>query len=474
MKKIVYIIILYFAYAQSGRAQPPELNGKIRFAWGDEFNGNTINTDMWKVIDNFDNYSDGNGAVAIKRNVSVSGGYLQCKVVQETYSCDTQYVNFYNCRWQSENNNRPYSYTYGRIDSKQKFNQQYGYAEAMMYFPHQPGLWTAFWTFAGDGVNKKNAGEVDIMERIGNTDAKEVTTNIHLDYCPAGTGTDCLNGVGQGCEYVSCYGQKHTLSKEVWYSTKYAMHWNPMEIVFYINDVAVRVSPNYGVDDPLKFILGMGVSTKDVKPTSQFPSILYVDYIRVYDLQECVSTITIPAGQQEVYNHTVDMKLACLKVDGNGSAGGHLLAVATNSIAMLPTFSVKEGGEFQARISSTGSRENTTDDVSNKQYLPLHMGGNSSTITTSEKMTSTESAFTISPNPFTSIAHINYAIAHQSVIKISLYNSMGVLQDELFNENQAAGSYMYELDGLKYEPGIYLLVFESNGLKQKKKVVITK
>jgi hypothetical protein len=51
---------------------------------------------------------------------------------------------------------------------------------------------------------------------------------------------------------------------------------------------------------------------------------------------------------------------------------------------------------------------------------------------------------------------------------------MGIAQAELVNENQLAGEHTYELDATNYKAGIYLLVYESGGLKQKKKVVITK
>ncbi len=479
MKKIVWIVLFYFARAHLALAQPAELNGKIRFVWGDEFNGTTINTDIWNVVDNFDNYGDGNGGVALARNVSVNGGYLNCKVVKETYYCPTDKVNEWSCVRQWQQNGIPYDYTYGRIDSKQKYNQQYGYAEAMMHFSNQPGLWPAFWTFVGDGLAAHvNAGEIDIMERVGNSDAKTVTTNVHLRYCPGSvTKYNCMNGVGTYCTQVpECYGAEHHLAQEFWYSTKYAVFWSPAELVFYINDIAVRRMTNPGIVDPLKFILGMGVATDMVNNNSILPSTLFVDYIHVYALHECLNTTTIGIGQTLVNNNgTPTILAACTKIDGNGMAGGKMTLVAKNSIAILPSFGVKEGGYLEARISNAGREQNTEEELAKPKnnYYPLHMQSSTNTVVASEKVAA-EAMFTVSPNPILNTAYINYSTAKQEVVKITLYNIMGIMQDVLVNENQSAGNHTYELDGLNYKAGVYLLVFESGGLKQKRTVVITK
>jgi beta-glucanase (GH16 family) len=476
MKKIVWIVLFYVALAHPVLAQPAELNGKIRFAWGDEFNGTTINENMWRVVDNSDNYADGNGGVAVARNVSVSGGYLNCTVKRETYYCPPNYVDSNFCMRQLVQNGIPYDFTYGRIDSKAPYNHQYGYAEASMHFSNQPGLWPAFWTSIGEGIGPRfSAGEIDIMERVfESNDAKTVTTNVHLNYCPDGPGTtSCPFDLGAFCATsLGCYGHKHTLVNECWNATKYALYWSPTELIFYINDVRVRTMDNPGVVDIVKFILGMGVASKYVTSNTILPSTLYVDYIHVYDLHECIYNPTLPIGQTLVNNDgTQNIMVACMKIDGNGTNGGKMNLVATKSVALLPSFGVKEGGYLEARISSTG-REQNTEELP-KKYYPLHMQGQTNTVVAPEQA-ATEELFTISPNPIVSTASIKYSIAKQAAVKITLYNIMGIVQDELVSENQLAGEYAYELDATNYKAGIYLLVFESGGTTQKRTVVITK
>ncbi len=484
MKKIIWIVLFYFALAHFAFAQPPELNGKIKFVWGDEFNGSAINTDMWEVKDNNDNYGDGDGGVAIARNVWVRGGYLNCRVVRELYSCpdsppDSNKVNENDCVRQFKKH-IPYAYTYGRIDSKAKYNQQYGYAEAQMHFSYQPGLWPAFWTSVGAGIVPRfNAAEMDIMERLADSDAKTVTTNVHLAYCPEGaTKYKCPNAVGTYCiEATGCYGATHRLVQEFWNATKYAVYWNPVEIVFYINDLEVRKMVNPGVADPVKFILGMGVSAADVTGNTELPSNLYVDYIHVYELTECLDKSTIGIGQTVVNNQGMqNIFIACTTVDGNGTSGGKLTLVGKNTVALLsPNFSVKEGGYLEPRISNSG-KENTPEDPTTtpSKYYPLHMQGSISTEIVPEKVAVQEEMFTVSPNPISTTAFVKYTIAKQAPVKITLYNMMGTIQDELVNEHQSAGEHAYELDGSSYTAGVYLLVFESGGLKQKRTVVITK
>jgi beta-glucanase (GH16 family) len=478
MKKIIWILLFYFAFAQFASAQPAELNGKIRFSWGDEFNGTAINTDMWKITDNDDNNGDGNGAIAIARNVWVAGGLLNCKVVQETYTCPAGHDG--NCTRQRDNNGLAYNYTYGRIQSTQKYNQQYGYAEASMYFNPQPGMWPAFWTFVGDGhpIPNANAAEFDIMERPGFfTENNTVTTNVHLGYCPKGTGTDCPYYLGKSCSSIpECYGAKHFLTNPVWNTTKYALYWSPTELIFYVNDVRVRRMDNPGVVDPVMFILGMGVSADYVTSNTILPSVFYVDYIHVYDLYDCLNNTTVAIGQTLVSNNSPsNIVVACTKVDGNGTTGGKLISVARNSVALLPNFSVKQGGSLEARIGTLGAAQSTAEELpkSENSQLPLHMQAHSDVTVATEKAP-TEIEFSVSPNPVVNTAYINYSIAKQAIVKITLYNLIGTVQNELVNENQPAGAHTYALDASGYKAGIYLLVFESGGVKQKRKVVITK
>jgi hypothetical protein len=220
----------------------------------------------------------------------------------------------------------------------------------------------------------------------------------------------------------------------------------------------------------------MGLSADDVTSNTIFPSVFYVDYIHVYDLYDCLNNTTIATGQTYVNNNgTPTILAACTKVDGNGTTGGKMTLVARNSVAILPNFSVKQGGYFEARISNTGRVQNADEELpkSENSQLPLHMQAHSDVTVVTEKAP-TEIEFSVSPNPVVNTAYINYSIAKQATVKITLYNLMGTVQDELVNENQPAGTHTYALDASGYKAGIYLLVFESGGVKQKRKVVINK
>lgn len=476
MKKIVWILFLYFAHVQLSWAQPAELNGKIKFAWGDEFNGTSINTNIWKVKNNSDNWATKEQSVELARNVSVGGGFLMCEVKKENYPCPDS--NNYDCYYQRTHTGYVYKYTAGSVESKQMYNQQYGYAEAVIRFNPKPGFWAAFWTYAGEGLPvTRNAAEVDIMERVPDANSYTITTNIHLGYCPDGS-PQCQKGLGAYCDaFPACDGEEHILSQDVSNSTKYALYWSPTELVFYINDVAKRRMKNPGVVDPLKFILGMGVLHEKVSSSTIFPSTFFVDYIHVYSLYDCLNNTTVAIGEvvNKKVTQVIDTIVGCTTINGNGTTGGKMSVVAKRSIALLSNFSVKQGGSLEARISPTLTK-NTSDDLPNpEQYIHYNrFQGYQSKQVEVENAEVAKDAFTVSPNPIADIASVNYTISKQGAVKITLYNMMGIVEEELVNAYQPAGDHTYTLNGLNYKAGVYSLVFESNGTRQNRTVVIAK
>lgn len=234
--------------------------------------------------------------------------------------------------------------------------------------------------------------------------------------------------------------------------------------------------PNPKIVDPLMFILAMGVSVKDIKPTSTYPTYLYVDFIHVYSLVQCRGgNTTVPIGTVVDKRKMNDTTVSCTLIDGNGTTGGKMTVVAKKTIALLPNFSVKQGGALEARISSTGMKNADDNETKPEQYNhSLRRLGKINTEVTDTEERTPEDIFTISPNPITTAASVNYTLSGQTNVRIALYNMIGTVEEELVNENQSAGDHTYSLNGLNYKAGAYLLVLESNGIKQKRTIIITK
>jgi hypothetical protein len=86
------------------------------------------------------------------------------------------------------------------------------------------------------------------------------------------------------------------------------------------------------------------------------------------------------------------------------------------------------------------------------------------------------SKFNIYPNPATETATIEYQIASESKVKISVYNVLGVKLIEVCDNKQSAGNYKYSVNvkNNNLNPGVYLISMEINGKISIQRLVITK
>ena len=118
--------------------------------WEDDFNGNSLNRNIWNVEQNGD--GGGNQELQYYRdsadNIEVSNGTLKIKGLRQS--------------WGGKN------YTSGRINTKGKAEFRYGKIEARMKLPSFQGAWPAFWMLGGNhsSIGWPRCGEIDIMEAI--------------------------------------------------------------------------------------------------------------------------------------------------------------------------------------------------------------------------------------------------------------------------------------------------------------------
>lgn len=130
--------------------------GGYRLVLGDEFDGDTINDKLWRVLDGDEGKSAGfYGKTAYRRarNCYVKDGKLHI------------------CGTRDER-----GYYGGMLRTDHSFSYRYGYAEVSAIIPHGKAFWTAFWT-RGPATNKFCAIEADIYECFG--DSSRVAPNLH-------------------------------------------------------------------------------------------------------------------------------------------------------------------------------------------------------------------------------------------------------------------------------------------------------
>ena len=86
----------------------------------------------------------------------------------------------------------------------------------------------------------------------------------------------------------------------------------------------------------------------------------------------------------------------------------------------------------------------------------------------------TEYVLTNFPNPFNPSTTICYALPKSCHVKISVYNTIGELVEELVNEDKNAGTYAVKFDGSRLASGLYIYRIETGDFVSTKKMVLVK
>lgn len=78
------------------------------------------------------------------------------------------------------------------------------------------------------------------------------------------------------------------------------------------------------------------------------------------------------------------------------------------------------------------------------------------------------------PNPFNPTTTINYSLAKDGEVKLSVYDVLGSKVEEIVNEYKHAGNYSVRFNGSKLASGVYLYRLESGNYSAVKKMLIMK
>ncbi len=173
------------------------------------------------------------------------------------------------------------SYTSARLTTQGKYTPQYGRVEARIQIPRGQGIWPAFWMLGADLPQSgwPGAGEIDVMENVGNEPAT-VHGTVHGPGYSGGQGISTPYQHPQGWSFADTF---HT----------FAVDWKPGSITWSVDGVAYRtVTPAdtngnpWVFDKPFFIVLNLAVGGNwpgypDASTT--FPQQMKVDYVRVID-----------------------------------------------------------------------------------------------------------------------------------------------------------------------------------------------
>lgn len=241
--------------------------------WSDEFNGpqgNMPDPKKWDVVTNDSGYGNRELEYYTDRsaNLQEQDGHLILTARKEAYTGKDQ---------------QKRAYTSGRIESRGRFDVQYGRIEARIKMPRGKGLWPAFWLLGSDfkATGWPACGEIDVVENVG-FEPSTVHGSLH----------------GPGYSGANPLSATYTLPGNARFSDGYhvfAIEWEPGEIRFYVDDhlyetrKAEDLPPGkaWAFDHPFFIVLNLAVGgywPGDPDATTPFPAHMLVDYVRVYRL----------------------------------------------------------------------------------------------------------------------------------------------------------------------------------------------
>lgn len=147
-------------FASAQKRDRPTLPPAWTLVWSDEFNqsdGTAPDPTKWSIQTGGDGFGNSELEYYTRRleNAHISRGNLVITAKKESFTGSDDVTR---------------QYTSARMQSKDKFQQQYGRFEARIKLPSGgQGLWPAFWML-GDDVDRAGwpaCGEIDIMEQVG-------------------------------------------------------------------------------------------------------------------------------------------------------------------------------------------------------------------------------------------------------------------------------------------------------------------
>jgi beta-glucanase (GH16 family) len=282
--------------------------------WNDEFDGDSLDTTKWCM--QHGNGSDygienwGNNELESYEydNVTVKDGNLVIEARKEDKN-GKQFTSG-RLRTMTDDNEPLYSVKYGRIEAKIKIEGG-------------SGMWPAFWMLPVDQNiygTWAASGEIDIMEAMGRLPFKIGGTAHYGGVWPKNVYSNKEYFFENGTD-ISDY---HT----------YAVEWTPKHLKWYVDDECYSTLSNwYAIGDkgtvnytapapfdvPFYIILNLAVGGSfDPKASindESFPAAMYVDFVRVFQLEEGYDESIVKAAYNtavkkdtghHLYNETFD------------------------------------------------------------------------------------------------------------------------------------------------------------------------
>ena len=234
--RILFVVLFLSSFLQ-GQIEPilwkvgEEELVRFGYFFGDEFNGDKINEDLW-----YPNYPWGGLSLdaciyASKEMVEPSNGFVKLHLDTTSewrsfpkWMLDESAIEKYNVEVRNGNQVQ-LKHLISALWSKRQF--KYGYFECRALAPSGKGLWPGFWLYGGNPND-----EVDFMEMKG-----EKSNRFHVDiHCP----DDCDKVRSGWFRIKKNWGGWIKASEQI--TDRYVVYsglWTPGKLIMYLNGEAV-------------------------------------------------------------------------------------------------------------------------------------------------------------------------------------------------------------------------------------------
>jgi beta-glucanase (GH16 family) len=257
---------------QTGGPQAQNTATQWNIVWDDEFNGKSINTNIWS-FETGNNGGWGNNELEYytsnSLNAYVTNGLLHIAALQQSIN--------------------GFSYSSARMKTQNNFSTSYGRIVWSAALPAGTGMWPALWMLGTNfpSVGWPACGEIDVVEENG-TFTNKIQSTIH-----SGNASD--QDVGETAFYNlpsgNCATNFHTYMLQWQYgSISFSVDGN----VFETQNTWTSYNSPYPApfNSPFFLIMNLAVggnyvsnpSIAQINAGTVFPAQMLVDYVRVYQL----------------------------------------------------------------------------------------------------------------------------------------------------------------------------------------------
>ena len=244
--------------APEGTQEPDEFESQYNnLVWEQDFESGSLDTDIWNIeTGNNNGWGNNEDQYYTGDNVTVEDGNLVITAKAETES--------------------GFDYTSARITTKDNFEFKYGRVEVRAKLPDGGGVWPAIWMLGGnfDEVSWPAAGEIDIMEYVGNNPGVVLST-VHY---PGNSGG---NGISGSTNVDNPETEFHL----------YSLEWTPEKLYFLVDNEVFHTVDNtadlpFNQDFFLILNVAMGGNLGGEIDASFTESSMVIDYVKVFQAQE--------------------------------------------------------------------------------------------------------------------------------------------------------------------------------------------